>query len=251
MQRNDIVKFTVLNKRMCCQSIAQFFFDHNFSRVEEYICEFFSFDKKALLRCNSVDQTVSYVTSIISPIYERESENLLTKKESLDVYFKLVREEIFKTISTLFTIELNATFNARIGLNTVCPRYLKQFAFEFNCQKSNEECVNTIVHELIHFFWFEKWKHIFPTYKEKEFEAPNLVWLFSEIAIDSIFKCTPLNKFLVTDKPAYKHFYDATFDNKNLMDIFTELFKHNTLENFMKKGMQFILDNKEYFNKLV
>lgn len=57
-----------------------------------------------------------------------------------------------------------------------------------------------------------------------------------------------MKKYCVTDKPAYKYFYDIDIEGRNMIDYFRELFVQSDMETFMKKGYEYVA---KYRDKLV
>lgn len=92
---------------------------------------------------------------------------------------------------------------------------------------------------MIHFYWFKKWDILFENSGDKL-----LAWKFSEIAIDAVFKETGLRKYCVREKPAHEHFYDMEIHNENMIGRFRALFSQNTIGGFMKKGMEYLVKNR-------
>ena len=110
----------------------------------------------------------------------------------------------------------------------------------------------TATHEILHFIWFENWKLIFPYEDETSYNVPDLPWLFSESAIDALFKEPLLKKYCYKEKPAYEYFYDVTLQEKNMIQVFAKLYRKSlSIEDFMIQGYHLIQANKEFFEKLV
>lgn len=77
-------------------------------------------------------------------------------------------------------------------------------------------------------------------------------WLFSESAIDALFKEPLLKKYCYKEKPAYEYFYDVTLQEKNMIQVFAKLYRKSlSIEDFMIQGYHLIQANKEFFEKLV
>lgn len=72
----------------------------------------------------------------------------------------------------------------------------------------------------------------------------------SELVIDSIFSNTDF-KNITREKPAYKYFYEIEYKGENLIEYFQKLFKENSIEEFMKKGYEFLIKNKELESEII
>ena len=79
----------------------------------------------------------------------------------------------------------------------------------------------------------------------KEMYEEDLVWSFSEIAIDAIFKETDLKQYCVSQFPAHKHLYEINYNNQNMMEYFRILYRKNSITEFMKIGIESVRKFKE------
>lgn len=248
---NINVNFCVLSKADCLRSVSQFFDDGSlpFSRFQEYIAKQFNFD---LTYLSSLDEKarISKIESSLSNYYDKVYPEMERAKNELEKEFKLIQNEVLSSLEEIFKVELSGDINAGVMFNATQPRYLDELAFEVYYNNDVSRQIETCIHEIIHFFYFEKWKQVFLDYKREEFECPHLVWLLSEISIDAVMKATKLNKFLYSDKPAYDYFYECEIEGKNMMDIFYNLFINNSIDNYFKKAIDFINQNRDYFIKL-
>ena len=89
-----------------------------------------------------------------------------------------MREEyttIWNEYNDKYMLEISNYFNIKwpkeykeisvgIGLIPVCPRYIKEKAFDIH-KKNKEDLIDTCMHELCHFLFFEKCKEIYPNWK--------------------------------------------------------------------------------------
>ena len=73
----------------------------------------------------------------------------------------------------------------------------------------------------------------------------------SEIAIDPIVYFSEFRK-IMREKPAYNYFYDTKiWGTENLIEVFRKLYKANTLDNFMDRGLKLLNNNPELVKELV
>lgn len=232
-------------------AIADFFYDNEVGRIQTYIANTLNLDLHYLNRLD-FDEKVLFISNKLQKEYINTSNIIDNKIIEINTLWDLVCEDVFSILSKEFDLKLpsNKPINAEFTLNVVCPRYLDKWAFDINYRKNNNEIILICIHEIIHFIWFEKWRYIFPNVKDYEYNAPSLSWLFSEIAIDAIMKESDLYKYCYVDKPAYKHFYGKCIDDIDIMEFFRKLYKDNNMSEFMIKGYDFILDSKDFFDKL-
>ena len=99
-----------------------------------------------------------------------------------------------------------------IGLIPVCPRYIKEKAFDIH-KKNKEDLIDTCMHELCHFLFFEKCKEIYPNWKYEDFDSPSLLWYLSEIIIDPTLNSDNIQKIYKHKFKCYDIFYNVEIDN--------------------------------------
>ena len=245
------VEFSVLNLDACIKSVSQFFDDDclPFGRFQNFIASHFSFDL-SMLQSLPQSKRREQIALHLTPLYNEKLELMEKAKNEVESLFNESKEQIFSTLNSIFNVELSSKISAGVMFNPTCPRYLKSLSFEIYYGADSKYNLNTCIHEIIHFYFFEKWKRVFTNYDESTFESPHLVWLFSELSIDAIFKCTKLKDFLYNDTPAYDYFYSESIGGVSIMQTFKNLFLNNSIENYFKKGMDFIYENKAFFKKL-
>ena len=193
------------------------------------------------------------VKECITPIY---NDNLLAMQEKvkeLEDYWNQNSNLVCTELEKIFRIKFQGTeyYTAYVNINKICPRYLNDQSFDVNFRNSKEDVLSTCIHELIHFYWFMIWKENYPECPTENFEAPHTEWLLSEIAIDPIVYFSELRN-IMREKPAYNYFYDTKiWDTENLIEVFRKLYKSNTLDNFMDRGLKLLNNNPELVKELV
>ena len=150
------VDFYVLSKDACIRSVSQFFDDNNlpFGRFQSYIASNFSFDLKLLESLNQTERRQK-IYSLLENVYNEKLEQMNKAKDEIEVLFNKNKKEIFDVLESVFKVSLNdKVIKAGVMFNSVCPRYLKEFAFEIFYGASTEYNLRTCIHEIIHFFYF-------------------------------------------------------------------------------------------------
>lgn len=133
-----------------------------------------------------------------------------------------------------------------IGLIPVCPRYIKEKAFDIH-KKNKEDLIDTCMHELCHFLFFEKCKEIYPNWKYEDFDSPSLLWYLSEIVIDPILNSNNIQKIYKHKFKCYDIFYNVEIDNINLLDKITSIYKNNSIETAIKESYNYLKEHEEEF----
>lgn len=221
--------------------------EHN--RAKRFLCESFQLDADFVFayRANDGirrDEMEDYLFPILQKKYQ-ESEQLMKQKiATVSERWNEVSDTVFQILDKIYGITYpdKQVIQANFTINYMCPYDYENQSFSINFRKSTEEIIESCIHELIHFYWFRKWELIF---KDKYNKYHHLIWKFSEIAIDAIFIETDLKRFCVREKPAYQYFYKIELHKKNLMEYFRELFVQNGIEEFMKKGICFLIENEK------
>ena len=146
----------------------------------------------------------------------------------------------------LFHVKLDKEVTAEIGLIPVCPRDIQENYFIF-IPDSNDFFIQTSIHEICHFYFFELCKKILPKWDYDMFDKPALLWYLSEIMIDPLLNNSELDKIYHHKYKAYDIFYKTNINNKNIVEIITDIYNNNSIEDTIIKGLKLLEDNKEIF----
>lgn len=233
-----------------CQSIYSFF-GRTPTRFSKFISDYFDIDADKLNN-NDYYLGIAYVSDKIRPFYEKQQNKVEEQIKKSQQIWDENEETITKELARIFKFEYEGQKRCygELSVNPVCPRYLDLWNFDVCIGYTPEQTIQTTVHELLHFAWFEKWKTIFPDWEKQDFERPANAWLLSEIAVDSIGKSSKLSCYL-KDQPAYNYLYSAQIEGQNLIEYFRELYRKNSIEDFMKKGLDVLNNNQIVTNDLV
>lgn len=201
----------------------------------------------------TLDEKYEIILKVLTPIFNDNLAEMQSKIKEYQDYWNTNANFVCSEFEKIYRIKFQGTeyYTAYVNINTTCPRYLKDQSFDVNFRNSKEEVLDTCIHELIHFYWFIIWKEDFPDCPETNFEAPHVEWLLSEIAIDPIVYFSEFRK-IMREKPAYNYFYDTKiWGTENLIEVFRKLYKANTLDNFMDRGLKLLNNNPELVKELV
>ena len=151
-----------------------------------------------------------------------------------DIYLKSLSE--YFDISNLKVSKIIAN----VGIIPIFPRYLDSYSFSIGIV-DEEKLIETTSHEILHFFWFEKWKEMFPNYKKEEFETPNLIWKYSEMVVDPILNSKIFKDIFKINYKAYDSFYSLYDQEVKVMDKLKEIYNENTsISNKILLGYEYI-----------
>ena len=204
------------------------------------------------LKGKSVEARKEIITNILTPIYNVKLNQMKSKIEVYQNYWNENANKVCEQFEKIFKVGFKGVrqFTAYINLNPMCPRYLNDDSFDIYYINKPEDAFKTCVHELIHFYWFQVWQEVFDDANPETFECPHLEWLFSEIVVDPIIYYSELSKFNFK-QPAYAHFYTSKFLGETAIEFFRKLYRSNSLETFMEKGIKILKDNEAEAKTLI
>ena len=212
--------------------------EHN--RVKQYLCSSFDVDINKI-NGKSREEINAYLRPAVYAEYTKAEIPMNEKLAAVSDKWSGVEEDVLKILRVIFGGDCGEeTLRVFLSVNYVCPYDFKNKWIFINYRKTTDEIIEACIHELIHCYWFKKWDILFENSSYDE----RLARKFSEIAIDAVFKETELEKYCVREKPAHEYFYDIKIDNENMIGHFRALFSQNNIGGFMKKGMEYLAENR-------
>lgn len=173
-------------------------------------------------------------------IFQREW-NKINDKIML-VLSKIVEQEWPKEDKKIF---------ARVSLNPICPRYIKQRTFDVFYKQKPKHMKSVAIHEILHFIYFEKWKQIFPKTKEKEFDVPHLVWQLSEMVPGILLNDERIQEVLRYKFNSYKEYRNFKLEGKPLLFHLQDFYDNRKdFADFLKKSWKFVKKYKKEINSI-
>ena len=155
-------------------------------------------------------------------------------------------DRFIKIMEDYFKVSINKDIESSIGLLPVCPRNIKDLSFSFDlCDDDN--FIEICMHEICHFYFFEKCKQIFNDWKYIDFDNPSLLWYLSEIVIDPILNRDEVQNIFKHGFKSYDNFYNIYINGKCIIDIMKNIFDNNDIDKAIKEGLKFLIDNEEEF----
>jgi hypothetical protein len=137
-------------------------------------------------------------------------------------------------------------FIAAVGLNPICPRDILGRYFLLFYKMNEYEMKRTVVHEILHFIWFEKWKSIFPDATNEDLDAPTLSWKLSEIVPLAILSDKRIQKIFKHYPIVYDEWQLIKINNTLLLEYIQEFYNNRKdFEDFVKKSWDFVNKYRE------
>jgi hypothetical protein len=183
---------------------------------------------------------IEYLTACLRDIFVREQDLFKTKIDTYNKHWVDNKEIVIEAFQDAFEIDLKNEFNdmvGYIGLNPVSPRFLETNTFDVFYLNSERGAFGMALHEIVHFVWFKLWGEYFHD-DIKEYETPNLKWVFSEIIPELIMRDErlKLRNPYANGQVIYEYFYDVSIDDKPIIDILYEMYSNMAIHEFMEKG---------------
>src|SRR3989338_7364152 len=72
--------------------------------------------------------------------------------------------------------------------------FLDTWSFTVFFRSSQKDVIETVLHECSHFLFFKKWHEVYPKTPRRHFDAPYLVWRFSELSAPVILNDPRMQK---------------------------------------------------------
>ena len=138
---------------------------------------------------------------------------------------------------------------AKVGFIPVFPRYLDELSFSIGTNQDENSLIETTAHEVLHFFWFKKFKELFPDIPRSEYESPYFAWIYSEIVVDPILKSLEFKDIIGMNIRSYDSFYEL--ENGKVIANLREIYRENiSIEEKIKKGYYYLKENMEKNKKV-
>ncbi len=186
----------------------------------------------------------------VRPTLEKFYNNSLEDKKYQEIWDK-VNDSIMEDLGRVLEVELpsDKEITCRLCLLPVCSRDIEGKTFDINYGTNEETLIETGIHEICHMFYFEKWKEIYPDYKEEEFDNPHIAWYLSEAMIDPLINNETFRKYTNGHLGAYSVFYETIIDGKSVIETLREYVRDNPIDVAIKKGYEFFLKNESIIKR--
>lgn len=175
--------------------------------------------------------------------FYKENDHLVNDYNNL---WNKYEDKLTQAFENIFGVKLYKDVKAYIGLLPVCPRDIESASFYF-IPASDEFFIETAIHEICHFYFFEVVKKMMPEWNYEMFDKPSLLWYLSEIMIDPLLNTLEIQEIYSHNFRCYDIFYETKINDMCIVDTMREIFFENTIEDAITKGLQYLERNKEEF----
>ena len=189
------------------------------------------------------------ICNIIKDKIEKFNQDNKDVIERYKLLWNKYNDRFIKAMEDIFQVTINKDINAKIGLLPVCPRNIEDLSFSFDlCD--DDSFIEICMHEICHFYFFEKCKQIFNDWKYTDFDNPSLLWYLSELVIDAILNRKEVQKIFKHEFKSYDNFYNIYIDDICIIDIIKNIINSNDIKTAIKEGLKYLVDNEiEFINK--
>lgn len=242
------VKFTNPGFEYSIDSILLFQTEEATPYWSDALLYFYPQLKKEELQKRTLDGKKEYLLETLSEVYGDIKEELEEKVIQYNDHFSKYKGQIEDALSEAFEIDTRSICNdltANITMNPVCPRFLKEHYFDVFYKNSERGAIGVSIHEIIHYIWFYVWNKNFNDSYD-EYDTPSLKWILSEMVVESIMRderLSSINPYFPRENGGciYPYFQDMIVDNTLILDTIEQMYRNNSMVDFMKKAYQYCL----------
>ena len=134
------------------------------------------------------ERRAEYIKDKLASVYQEILPEIEEKTVRYNEHFLEYENQINDALSDAFGTDTRVLFNdliGYVGMNPICPRFLKKHYFDVFYKNSEKGALGMSLHEMIHYIWFYVWNRLF-TDSYDEYETPSLKWILSEMVVESI-----------------------------------------------------------------
>ena len=220
-----------------------YFSDNKILNIHDFIVKYFP--ELANLNSNlSREEIYKIIEKVVTNNYTKFKHKITKETERYSLLWKKYNDKYFTALSLFFEIDWPdkiTEIDASVGLIPIFPRYLDYFSFSISTDLPESRLIEVCAHETLHFLWFTKWKKLHPETERQEYEAPYLVWQYSEMVTDPILNNLPFKNIFPFNERGYDSFYEIDDNGCKVMDNLRELYsKDISIEEKINQGYEYI-----------
>lgn len=212
---------------------------------------------KPILLLKTKKERIKYLRQYIVDFRKNNSDKIEDRKNKYVKKWRTIENEYFELLSEMIEIDWprnRKVIKAMMSINIICPRFLHDWSFSvFYNYKKLSHAMETIMHEVCHFLYFEKWKQMYPKMDTKKFESPYIEWHLSEILAPVILNDSRVQKLLKQKAFFYEEHEKIKINGGKATDFFSDLYRKSIKEGwgfdkFLKEAYKVIKANKKKFD---
>ena len=243
------VIFKEMNLKENIEIIKWAYFENTgLSDVSYYTLEYFS-ELKEIKKSASKDEIYQKIEEVVTNFYHEYNQEIKQNVERYNSIWNSINDKYMNAISKYLNVGYIETKEivAKVGFLPIFPRDLDELSFSVGTNLDEDSLIETVVHEVLHFFWFKKFKELFPLIPRKEYDSPYLAWVYSEIIVDPILNSKEIKDIIGVTSKAYDSFYEL--EDGMVIATLREIYREEIrIEEKIEKGYEY-LKEKVYKNK--
>ena len=245
------VIFKEMSKEENIEIIKWAYFENNGPLdVSYYTLEYYP-ELKEINKNASKEEIFKRIEEVVTKDYQEVSDKLKEEVIRYNTIWSSINDRYMNAISRYLNVSGLETKEiiAEVGFLPVFPRYLDELSFSIGINQDENSLVGTTAHEVLHFFWFKKFKELFPNIPRSEYDSPYFAWIYSEIVVDPILNSKEIKDIIGVNSRAYDSFYELE-DGKVIANL-RKIYRENiSIEEKIKKGYYYLKENMEKNKKM-
>ena len=201
--------------------------------------------REEFVKCKP-DRLAEYISDELACVYQEIFPEIEEKTIRYNEHFLECENQINDALSEAFELDTRILFNdliGYVGMNPICPRFLREHYFDVFYKNSEKGALGMSLHEMIHYIWFYVWNRFFGDSYD-EYETPSLKWILSEMVVESIMsdkRLSSINPYYPREQGGcvYSYFLNMAIDGKLILDTISDLYKENRMIDFMLSSFEY------------
>ena len=196
------------------------------------------------------EEVYEIIRDVVTKDYKKYKERIENESTRYNKLWSEYSDKYFYMLSNFLGTSFPKNIkriDASVGLIPIFPRDLDSFSFSVSTGLEDWKLIEVAAHEILHFFWFEKWKSMYPETPRRHFDPPFNEWKYSEMVTDPILNNKPFNELFKFTEKGYDSFYELYDNDELVMDKLRNIYStDDSIEEKIEKGYKYI---SYYFNK--
>ncbi|MFW6282861.1 MAG: hypothetical protein ACOC1P_02300 [Minisyncoccales bacterium] len=194
----------------------------------EKVFEFHPHLKEKLKGIKNKQEKKEIVKNYINDWFNnKENLNELNKRiKEIEKQWRKIEDKYFNRLFSLLDLKKpkKRDIKCYVSINPICPRDLNRDLFSVFYKYSLNHIMVLIAHEILHFYYFDKWREVFPDSDKKTFEGPHIIWHLSEIMAPILLAQPQMQELLNKLDTGYQEHGKIIINGKNIIEHFDELY---------------------------
>lgn len=198
------------------------------------------------------EERMKRLRSIVRSYRAEHKRDLQTAYKRIERSWKRIEQRGLSELSNIIGTDWpkKRRITAYLSLNPICPRFLDSWTFTVYFRSGTKDAIETVLHESSHFLFFKKWHELFPKTPRRHFDAPYLVWHFSEISAPVILNDTHMQKINRYRARGYREHERIRINGRPAPRVFATLYRQcmrdgSGFEGYMRKGIALVGKTKK------